>query len=411
MDLTVKQRESRYLFAGDRRYPLVVERGEGCYIFDTAGKRYLDALGGIAVNALGHCHPRITAVLSEQAHRLVHTSNLVSHPYQGLLAETLCEWSGLDRVFFANSGAEAIEAALKLARFHDRLRHRIVALEHSFHGRTMGALSLTGQPAFRAPFSPYVDDVIFVPPNDEDALRGAVTSDTSAVVLEPVLGEGGVYPLTDHYLRAARTVTSEHGALLVADEIQCGLGRTGRRFAYQWAGIQPDIVTLAKPLAAGLPLSAVLMREAVAERLPAHLLGTTFGGGPLACRVALEALPLIDALISQAYTVATHLAQELDALRTRNPVISAVRAKGMMFGIELRQPGRTVVEAALERGLLVNCTHETVLRLLPPLILTKSQASEIVRILDEALCAAFGSADLQESMRTASAPASHRAGL
>jgi acetylornithine/succinyldiaminopimelate/putrescine aminotransferase len=232
MDLTIRQRESRYLFAAERKYPLVVERGEGCYVFDTEGNRYLDAIGGIAVNALGHCHPRITAVLAEQARSLVHTSNLVSHPYQGLLAERLCEWSGLDRAFFVNSGAEAVEAALKLARFHDRQKRRIVALENSFHGRTMGALSLTGQPVFREPFSPYADEIIFVAPNDEDALREAVTNDTSAVVLEPVLGEGGVYPLTDDYLRLARSLTSERGALLVADEVQCGLGRTGRRFAY-----------------------------------------------------------------------------------------------------------------------------------------------------------------------------------
>lgn len=203
----------------------MVERGEGCYVFDTEGKRYLDATSGLAVNALGHCHPRITAVLAGQAQRLVHTSNLVSHPYQGLLAERLCEWSGLDRVFFANSGAEAIEAALKVTRFHDRSRRQMVALEHSFHGRTMGALSLTGQPAFRAPFAPYADEVVFVAPNDGDGLRAAVSDQTSAVVLEPVLGEGGVYPLTDDYLRLARMVTSERGALLVADEIQCGLGR------------------------------------------------------------------------------------------------------------------------------------------------------------------------------------------
>lgn len=390
MQLTVSRRESGHVFGADRRYPLMVERGEGCYVFDTEGKSYLDATGGLAVNALGHCHPRITAVLTAQAQRLVHTSNLVSHPYQGLLAERLCEWSGLKRVFFANSGAEAIEAALKLARFHDRSRRRIVALENSFHGRTMGALSLTGQPVFRAPFAPYADEVRFVAPNDGDALRQAVTEETPAVVLEPVLGEGGVYPLTDEYLRLARTLTSERGALLVADEIQCGLGRTGRRFAYQWAGIQPDIVTLAKPLAAGLPLSAVLMREEVGEKLPAHLFGTTFGGGPLACCVALEALSIIDELIPQAYAVATYLARELETLKPRHPVIRAIRTKGMMFGIELEQPGMAVVEAALGRGLLVNCTHETVLRLLPPLILTEGQAAEIVRMLDETLAEVYG---------------------
>jgi acetylornithine/N-succinyldiaminopimelate aminotransferase len=282
-----------------------------------------------------------------------------------------------------------VEAALKLVRLHNPRKRRLVALHRSFHGRTLGALSLTGQPEFREPFAPFADDVVFVEPNDAAALAEAVAGDTAAVVVEAVLGEGGVYPLTDAYLRHARALTERCGALLVADEVQCGLGRTGQRFAYQWAGILPDVVTLAKPLAAGLPLGAVLMREAVARTLPPHLLGTTFGGGPLACRVALETLELIDEALPQARAVAEFLARGLDALKTRHAAIVEVRSKGMMFGVEFAEPAMPVLLEALHRGLLLNCTHGTVLRLLPPLVLTREQADEILSILDAAIAAVY----------------------
>jgi acetylornithine/succinyldiaminopimelate/putrescine aminotransferase len=307
------------------------------------------------------------------------------------LAERLCAISGLDRVFLSNSGTEAMEAALKAARAYGRAhggRLRIVALHNSFHGRTLGSLAVTGQPALREPFAPLAFDVTFVQPNDMDGLSAAIADDTAAVVLEPVLGEGGIYPLEVEFLQRARALATEAGALLIADETQCGLGRTGKHFAFQWAEILPDIVVTAKPLAAGLPLGATLFTENTASSLPLHAHGSTFGGGPLACRVALEFLSIVDELLPHIREIAAELTGHLECLKRRHPFITEIRAKGMMFGIQLSSPGHAVVRAALERGLLINCTHETVLRLLPPYILTSEQAMDLVRILDEALTAA-----------------------
>jgi acetylornithine/N-succinyldiaminopimelate aminotransferase len=374
------------------RLPLVVECGRGCYVFDEHGKRYLDVIAGIGVNALGYCHPRITTALIEQAQLCVHTSNLVSNRYQGELAERLCALSGLDRAFFSNSGTEAMEAALKAVRAYgravDEKKIRVVALDNSFHGRTAGSLEITGQPALRCPFAPFGGAVSFVAPNDEEALAAAGGEDMAAIVLEPVLGEGGIYPLTERYLQRAREIASASNALLVLDETQCGLGRTGKHFAYQWAGIRPDIVVTAKPLAAGLPLGATLFMESAAQFLPAHSHGTTFGGGPLACRLALEFLSVIDGLLDHIREIGADLLCGLRDLAKRHPAITEIRAKGMMIGIQLAVPGHSIVRAALERGLLLNCTHETVLRLLPPFILTREQAHDAIRLLDEALQAA-----------------------
>ena len=344
---------------------------------------------GIGVNAFGYSHRRITAAVMEQAALCVHTSNLVSHRYQGELAERLCRISGLDRVFLSNSGTEAVEAALKAARARGSSlspqKTGLVALRGSFHGRTHGSLSVTGQEELRRPFEPLCAAVTFVDPNDAHALQAAVNGGTAAVILEPVLGEGGIHPLDGAFLRQARELTERYGALLVADETQCGLGRTGKHFAYQWAEIRPDLVVTAKPLAAGLPLGATLFTEDAARFLPVHSHGSTFGGGPLVCRVALEFLCLLEDILPRIGEIAGEFRLRLDGLKQRHSIITEIRSKGLMFGIQLSRPGRPFVLAALERGLLINCTQESVLRLLPPYISGREETDEAVQILDEVL--------------------------
>jgi acetylornithine/N-succinyldiaminopimelate aminotransferase len=380
--------ENEFLLQNYERLPLVADRGEGCYLIDADGNRYLDAIAGIGVNTLGYSHPRIVSVLIEQAQRCVHTSNLVSNRYQGMLAEKLCAIAGMDRAFFSNSGTEAMEAALKAirARGHERGgKLRLVALQNSFHGRTFGSLAVTGQAKLRQAFEPFGAEVTFVEPNDGQALDAALGQETAAVVLEPVLGEGGIYPLNAGFLQRARELTKRSGALLVVDETQCGLGRTGKHFAFQWAQILPDIVVTAKPLAAGLPIGATLFTEDAARYLPLHAHGSTFGGGPLACRVALEFLSIVDDLLPHIRQIGEELRCGLEGLKRRHPVITEIRSSGMMFGIQLSRPAQPIVLEALRRGLLLNCTQETVLRLLPPYILTSEQAGEVVRILDDVL--------------------------
>ncbi len=378
----------KYLLGNYTRLPLTVSAGEGCYLIGDDGRRYLDMITGIGVNAFGYCHPRLTSVLLEQSRECVHTSNLVSHRHQRALAERLCGMSGLDRAFFSNSGTEAMEAALKAVRARSKPeKSRIVSLRGSFHGRTMGSLALTGQPELRQNFVFPGAEITFVEPNDRAALQAAIREDTSAVVLEPVLGEGGIYPLKTEYLQLARQLTRATDAYLIADEVQCGLGRTGRYFAYQWAEILPDIVVTAKPLAAGLPLGATLFTEDAAQWLPPHSHGSTFGGGPLACRVAIEFLKMIAEELPGIGERAGQFLARLETLRLRHPVITEIRSKGLMFGIQLSVPGAPIVAAALARGLLVNCTQGTVLRMLPPYIVSEREMDEAVRVLDDVFCA------------------------
>jgi predicted acetylornithine/succinylornithine family transaminase len=387
------QKEQRHLLQIYHRYPLMIESGRGCWLFDPEGNAYLDAMSGIGVNALGYAHPRITDVLKKQTGLAVHTSNYVYHRYQGELAERLCTLSGMDRAFFCNSGTEAMEAALKAVRARGCLLHsnktHLVALRRSFHGRTFGSLAVMGQPVYRERFEPFASRVSFVEPNDCAALSNVVCDETAGIVIEPVLGEGGIVPLNPGFLKLARKLASEADALLVLDEIQSGLGRTGRYFAYEWAGIHPDIVTLAKPLAAGLPLGATLFTEQAAEALPEGSHGTTFGGGPLACRVALEFLDVLDGLVPRISSLGAQIFRDLQRLREKYPSIVEIRGKGLMIGIELSFSGRPIVERALEHGLLINCTQDTVLRLLPPYILTQDEASQIIQRLDATLTATW----------------------
>ncbi len=364
------------------RAPLTIQSGQGSYVLDSDDRRYLDAITGIGVNALGYAHPRITAALVEQAQLCVHTSNLFHHPFQERLAQRLCAMTGLDQAFFSSTGTEAVEAALKAVRA--RRPGKLVALHNSFHGRTLGSLAVTGQPKYRQPFEPLSPQVTFVEPNDHCALDRAVSDDTAAIILEPILGEGGIIPLEPDFLRCARELATRAGALLIADEIQCGLGRTGRPFAYQEPGIRPDIVVLAKPLAGGLPLGATLFTEEAAAALPPGTHGTTFGGGPLACRVALEFLDVMEELLPNVRQVGDQLLEGLRGLQSKHQAITEVRGRALMIGIQLDCPGQPFVDRARDRGLLINCTHQTVLRLLPPFTLTSAEAHQIVGTLDAA---------------------------
>ena len=318
-----------------------------------------------------------------------HSSNLFYHPYQGQVAAKLCEMSGLDRVFLSNSGTEAMEAAIKGVRAywnaHDSSRTRLVALNLSFHGRTTGSLSITGQSSLRSSFEPLLQDIVFIDANDTSALQEAVDDRTAALILEPVLGEGGVHPLTDEFLRLAREVTAKQGALLVADETQCGLGRTGKFFAYQWSGVTPDIVVTAKPLAGGLPLGATLFTESAASGITPHSHGTTFGGGPLACRCALVFLNEMEGLLTNVADRAADFRMGLEEIRQKHSCVVRVRSKGLLLGVQLSIPAGPVVAAALKRGLILNATQETVIRMLPPYIVTEAEVKEALQILDEVL--------------------------
>lgn len=369
------------------RADLTIAGGEGSYVYDSTGRRYLDAITGIGVNALGHAHPRIIAALIDQARRSIHTSNLFHNPLQDRLAERLCAMTHLDRAFFSSTGTEAVEAALKAvrARRSDTARGKIVALDNGFHGRTIGSLAVTGRAKYREPFGPLTPEVTFVEPNDCAALQRAIDDATAGVIVEPILGEGGILALDTDFLRLARELATRHGALLIADEIQCGLGRTGSRFAYEESGVQPDIVTLAKPLACGLPLGATLFSEEAAAALPPGAHGTTFGGGPLACRVALEFLDVMEELLPDIRRTGDRLLRGLRELQQRHAIVAEVRGKGLMVGVQLTCPGAPLVERARGRGLLINCTHENVLRLLPPFTLSGAEADQLIRALDEVL--------------------------
>lgn len=384
---SVIELEREYLLQNYSRYPIVVRRGKGCWLYDAEGRRYLDLISGIGVNALGHAHPRILRVLREQAGLLIHCSNLYYHDYQAPLARGLAERSGLRRCFFCNSGTEAMEGALKMIRAHGRRIHsekyEIVSLENSFHGRTLGALSITGQEKYRKDFEPLLAGIRFVPPDDEAALEAAVSERTAGIVLEWIQGEGGVVPLRVEYARKARELADRFDALLVFDEIQCGLGRTGTYFAYQLADppVVPDVAVVAKPLACGLPLGAILANEKAASTIGPGMHGSTFGGGALACRVALEFLEILDGQLLHIYTAGGYFRRELSELARHHSFVREVRGFGLMVGMELSIPGKELVVEALKEGLLINCTQERVLRFLPPYIISEPELERAVRIL------------------------------
>jgi acetylornithine/N-succinyldiaminopimelate aminotransferase len=382
---TVMDLEREYVLQNYSRYPIVLRQGKGAWLTDVNGKRYLDLIAGIGVNALGHAHPRIMRILREQAGLLIHGSNLYYHEYQGPLAKRLAEISGLQRAFFCNSGTEAMEGALKMVRSHGGKispeKFEIVALENSFHGRTLGALSITGQAKYREDFEPLLAGVKFVPANDSAALEAAVGERTAGIVVECIQGEGGVVPLSVDYARKARELATRIDALLVFDEIQCGVGRPGRHFAYQLAEpvILPDVMVAAKPLACGLPLGVIMANEKAAAAIGPGMHGTTFGGGALACRVALEFLNILEGLLPHIYTLGAQMRTELNEMKRHFSFIKQVRGFGLMIGIELDVPGKQVVLDAIDEGLLINCTHDTVIRMLPPYILTEPEADRALK--------------------------------
>jgi len=393
--------EARHLMNTYKRPPIVFTRGRGCRMYDADGREYLDFLGGIAVNALGHAHPRLVRVIRREAGRAIHLSNLFHNAYQGPLARKLAEWSGLDRVFFTNSGTEAIDGALKLARAYAHAKQksggsqsagkktRILALENSFHGRTFGAVSITHTAKYREPFEPLVPGVEFVRFNDVADLEGKFDDSVCALVLETIQGEGGIFAVDQRFWNRARELATQHDAALIADEIQCGLGRTGRYFAYQQFDSLPDITVVAKPLAAGLPLGAIIANEKFASAFTPGAHGTTFGGGPLVCATALEFLAIVEEenLLAQVRERGAELSAGLKKLAARFDFIREVRGQGLMLGVDLSCDGAPVVQEALRRGLIINCTHEHILRLLPPFIIRKRDIAEFLAKIEAVLVA------------------------
>lgn len=389
---TLLEWSDRYHVPTYARAPICLVRGEGMRVWDSEGREYLDFAAGIAVVALGHCHPRVTGAIQEAAATLIHVSNLFYTAPQTRLARLLCEHSFGDRVFFCNSGAEANESAIKLARRYSREhfasdRYEIIAMQNSFHGRTLATLTATGQEKYRHGFEPLMPGFKHVPYNDLRAVERALDSRTAAVLVEPIQGEGGVNVPDDGYLPGLRKLCDEAGALLILDEVQTGMGRTGALWAYQHSGVEPDIMTLAKALANGIPIGAMVARDPVARALTAGSHASTFGGTPFVASVALATLTTLleEKLPERAARMGRHLTAGLLALKAKHPVIREVRGKGLLIGIELTRPAAPVVVACLEAGLLILTAGDTVLRLAPPLIVDEATCDRALAILDAAL--------------------------
>ena len=391
----IRAAEARLLIPTYDRNPILFTGGEGVYIIDEQGNRYLDLLSGIGVNALGYGSKVIEDAIAQQSRKLIHTSNLYYHEGQAELALRLTERTGMDRAFFANSGAEVWEGALKLARAHagilrsegKQIGTKFLALEHSFHGRTYGSMSTTHKAKYREPFEPVVPGVEFVKLNDVADLRAKFSNDVCAILVEAIQGEGGIRLLTQEFFAEARALASSTGALLIVDEIQAGMGRTGKWCAYQHYGIQPDITTLAKPLAGGIPLGALLCTEEVARSFHPGIHGTTFGGGPLACAVANAVIDAIekDGLLANATSVGDYFQDQLRGLAMKHDTIREVRGKGLMIAAELDSAdlAKKTVAEMLKRRILINCTSDTVLRFLPPYILERAHVDAAIAALDE----------------------------
>jgi predicted acetylornithine/succinylornithine family transaminase len=391
MDLeSVKALEAQHVLQTYKRTAVVFVRGEGTHLYDESGRRYLDFISGIGVVVLGHGHAGLAGAIADQAATLIHTSNLYFHPLQGQLAARLASLSGLQRSFFCNSGAEAVEACLKFARRYwfskgQPQRTKYVALEHGFSGRTMGALSVTAHAKYREPFEPLIPGVTFVSPDDVAALDTAVTAETAAIIAEPVQGEGGVRPLPAAFAAAIERACARTGALLIADEVQCGLGRTGDPFYFPTLGLTPDLISVGKALGSGVPIGAALVSEEVAGQIFAGDHGSTYGGNLLSSRAALYVMEQLPSLMANVRELSPHVAGALDALAGRHAVVAGARGVGLMRALELTMDAQPVIEGALAKGLLVNRTAERVVRMLPPLTVTKSEIDEAVAILDGVL--------------------------
>lgn len=382
-------RSDRVIMKTYGRYPIVPVRGEGCRLWDADGKEYLDFLAGVAVNNLGHCHPKVVRAIQEQAARLIHCSNYYQIPQQIELAELLCSHSFADRAFFCNSGAEANEAAIKLARKYSRdtggaERFEIITAADSFHGRTMATVSATGQEKVQRFFDPLLHGFTHVPFNDVTAIEAAIRPTTCAVMLEPIQGEGGINIPDAGYLPAVRELCDRHGLLLILDEVQTGIGRTGTLFAHEHFGITPDIMTLAKALAGGAPIGTMLAREEIAAAFVPGTHGSTFGGNPLMTAAAIATLRTIleDGILNRTEEIGEYLLGELETLGTKYSFVREVRGIGLMIGMALAIPAGDIVKKGHERGLLLNVTHDTVLRFVPPLVVTKQEVNRMIELLD-----------------------------
>jgi acetylornithine/N-succinyldiaminopimelate aminotransferase len=400
----IQAAEKKLLLQTYERNPFLFVSGQGVYLRDENGQDYLDLLSGIGVSALGYAHPAVEEAIAKQSTRLIHTSNLFFHEHTADLALRLTEISGLDRVFLCNSGTEAWEAALKLARAHAGLLRaegrtigtKFLALEHSFHGRSMGSVATTHKEKYRLPFAPVMPGVEFVRFNDVADLRAKFSSEFCAICIEPVQGEGGIHPVSQEFFATARELCNSTGALLMADEIQSGMGRTGKWFAYQHYGIQPDVTTLAKPIANGIPMGAMLCNNEAARAITPGMHGTTFGGGPLACVVAIAVIDTIrkESLLDHISEVGDFFHAELSRLATRHDCIVDVRGIGLMLGLELNSAdlAQEVAAQLMERNIIVNRTSETVIRFLPPFILERKHVETAIKALDEVVSAAYAGA-------------------
>lgn len=388
----LKDLSDRHIAATYSRFPVVLVKGHGCKVWDSEGKEYLDFVGGLAVCNLGHCHANIVRAIKEQVERLIHVSNLYYTEPQTELAKLLTDNSFADRVFFCNSGAEANESAIKLARKHAKERKgqgrfEIITTINSFHGRTMATVTATGQEKFHKGFEPLLPGFSYVPFNDLEVLERSINESTCAVMVEPIQGEGGVNCPSGNYLKGLRKICDRHDVLLIFDEVQVGMGRTGTLFAYEGYGVEPDIMTLAKGLGGGLPIGAMLAKEDVASSFVPGSHATTFGGNPVVTASALAAVNTIlkNGVLENCIEVGDYLSKELGRLRQKYPFIKDLRGKGLIIGMELEFDGGDIVRACLERGVLINCTMGTVLRFLPPLIVTKGEVDAMIRVLDEVL--------------------------
>jgi predicted acetylornithine/succinylornithine family transaminase len=372
------------------RFPVVLIKGQGCRLWDVEGKEYLDFVAGIGVCNLGHCYPKVVRAIREQAGKLLHVSNLYHIEPQVQLAQLLVKHSFADRVFFCNSGTEANEAAIKLARkySHDHFgpgRYEIISLLKSFHGRTLGALAATGQERFHKGFEPMMPGFKFVPQGDLAAAAAAASNSTCAILVEPIQAEGGVNLPQENYLQGLRRICEEKKLLLIFDEVQVGMGRTGKLFAYEHYGVPPDIMTMAKGLAGGVPIGAMLAKEEVAKSFTPGTHAATFGGNPLSTAAGVAALraTIEDGILENCQRSSAHFLKKLERLKRKYPFIKEVRGKGLMIGLELDRQGKDVVMDCLKRGFLINCTNETVLRFIPPLVVTPEEIDRLVQALDE----------------------------
>ncbi|HXV19097.1 MAG TPA: aspartate aminotransferase family protein [Candidatus Omnitrophota bacterium] len=370
--------------------PLVLERGRGTRLWDVHGNEYLDFFPGWAVSGIGHCHRRVTEAIKRQADQLIHVSNNYYHDQQGLLAEQVIRHSFPGKVFFCNSGAEANEAAFKLVRkYGNPQKNEIITMDRSFHGRTLAAVTATGQAKYHEGFEPLPEGFKTVPFNDFEALEKALTPKTAAIMLEPIQGEGGIRVANQAYLSQVRRLCSDKNILLIFDEVQTGMGRTGRMFAYKNFGIEPDIMTLAKSLGGGFPIGAMVVKKEYADILQPGMHATTFGGSPLACAAALAVFEAIEKekLLSNTVIQSSHLFKRLNELKRKHPMIREVRGMGLMVGVELTIDGKSIYEECLKQRLLINCTQTNVLRLMPPLIVKDKEIDRAVQILDEVMTA------------------------